>query len=254
MASIFAMLTSFFSSCNADYEKSTNYSPVENDVMKISWNSSGDSNGCIYSYEIINLKGNYKVNIHKQPYHNSKPDITSVKVEKEDLDQLFKHIKKNYTYEKWKDFPLSEVQAMDAATSSVNIEIWTKKGRKSYGVSDNKEFPKGQSKVLFDVREYIHSYAIKNAKTFTINRTSFDGNPVEERLEIDNPGMVKTEIQKKYDFFDSSRNGRRFNLKYVFHGRIPGETKLRFVAKNMSKSIEYKVVVDRDFNLTLENM
>lgn len=253
MAGLFAMLTSFFSSCNAGSRKYQER-PREKQIIKISWNSFGDSNGCNYEYAMENANGNYKVRIHEQPSHNGKARVTNVNVAQSDLDQLFEHIEKYYTYKKWKEFPKSEVHALDAATNSVSIRLRTKEGDEIFSVSDSKAFPKGQERVFYDVREFIHSYAAHDAQTATLKRTGFDANACEEGLKIDNPGMLRVEIYKKYGDTDSSKEGRYFDVKYIFYGRIPGETKLRFPKMNMDNTIEYKVIVDKEFNVTLKRI
>ncbi|MDO4178521.1 MAG: hypothetical protein Q4D21_04945 [Phascolarctobacterium sp.] len=260
MAGLFATLVGLFSSCSAGPEKpkTPKPKPIAEGLLWISWSSGGGMNGGRYENKIENENGKYQVIIHDQPTHDAKPKITTVKVTKNDLDALFKHIEKNYTYKKWDSFPRSELIALDAPTSHVSIALRNKEGRLvTYGVSDTKKFPKGQSAVLYDVRQFIQSYAAKNPQTFSIVRTGFDGNPQAEHLEIDNPGMVRYSADKKYrdpNYLNSAKTGGRFDIKYVFYGRIPGETKMRFTAQNMVKPIEYKVVVDKEFNLTVEKL
>lgn len=258
MAGILAMLASLFSSCSAGEEQSKRPSrnrPIKDEVMSISWISSGDSLGCHYERSLEKQEnGQYIAVVHNQPTHSDKPKITKVKVTEYDLNALFNHIQKNYEYKKWKEYPKSELMVLDAASSSVHISMMTPDGYKNYSLSDTKKIPDGQAKVFFDIKKFIESYAANNAKIVTISRSGFDGNPNPESLEIDNSGMIRVDYSKKYSNPDSREKGRPFKANYVFHGRIPGETKLRFTSSISVEPLEYKAVVDKEFNLTLEKI
>ena len=257
MAGIFTLLTSLLTSCSAEPEKKVvrkpKSNPITEELVNASWSSGGGMNGGHNSSEIRKEKnGDCWVVITKKPSHDAKQVETKIKVSAKDLRQLFDHMNKHFSYKKWKDFPQSQFQALDAPTYTVSMTVKGTDGKHNYynGFS-TQDFPEVEGRAFRDIRCFVESYAAVNVKTYQFHCSDFDGSPQPATIIIDDPGLVRVETNKKYRSTVGTNTGSRFDITFTLYGRIPGKTKAHLTSLRPEGKVYYDVVVDDNFNLSV---
>ena len=173
------------------------------------------------------------------------------KVSDEDMEVLARMIEA-YDPENWENLPESELIALDAPISQV--ELVYADGRRAE-VSDSKEI---SGALFYRTEQFLKSYDAKKAKAAELTFDSFEGGPW-YRAVLSDPAMVRVESSRKYNRPAFLRGkGEKFQEQLVFIGRIPGKTELVIDVEEGMKQHEgirtpvlFEVEVDSGYNVTL---
>ena len=124
-------------------------------VSRIYILTSGDENGCSYSWEAYLVSADkVQVIIRQQPTHNSREKVTKRTVDLDVLAQVSAIIDE-YGMTDWDNLPPAELFALDAASTSMSF---TYRGE-DHRFSDSQEVPSGGWKAVSGIKTILEEAA-----------------------------------------------------------------------------------------------